>query len=766
MTKPPTDVKKLDICKNMVLEFRLGGGGSETKRVLFQYPNKGPVVLQEIFSKTAREHSVPYKEVIDAMAAGSAIPIDDPFLYLRNSNYAYSDKRKEERDRRVYALRNYLSATSEVRFDYKQRAAIIREISSGTRHTREYLSKSVVYDLIRRFHQRGQIENAFLSDRDLAGYTDDRRRSNPPTKKEGTNRGGKHNKHMTEAQKRAGVILTPQQCDELYPTIKDAWEKPEQKGKGKGKTTGRKRKWKDVLEIVCKEHYCAHIERIGGKEVRIPKPKSQCPTIAQLTNIYESRANFVQALISREGQSAFNKIHRASRGDTRDLATGPMKLVQIDFTVADIYLRHRKSGRLMGRPTITLIVDTFSRLIVGFAVGWRRESWATAVLAILNMVTNKVEYCRSLGFDIEPHMWPSSGDFCEIMLSDNGALIAYLSEHFHESIGLQAENTPSDRPDLKAVVESAFKSLNEELIYKLDGAILRAKTFRDMRAAAKKARAESLYDLQEFTAMVAEHCVRQNSRVIKDYPISDDMLGKVAPIPIKLYSWGVQNQDGSPEQISVDLMRIHCLSRGTAVVREDGIYFARKTFTCKRAEDGGWFVIAKANGRWDIDVLYDKRNLEVIYLPSPAKKGQQAKDLLERCTRLRTEGDKVDISEWELDELLTNQKILVQEETEDELQKAARFTAALEGYRARAKAAQVRTGLQLEETTPHDMRVLQHQELAKENARVHDPFVNTEEKASRRSSPFLVPNDSALLQTGDYAYLNTLMPQKENRDEQ
>jgi hypothetical protein len=50
------------------------------------------------------------------------------------------------------------------------------------------------------------------------------------------------------------------------------------------------------------------------------------------------------------------------------------------------------------------------------------------------MVGDKVEFCGELGIEIAPDMWPSG--LFETALSDNGALIAHLFEHFRKSLRL------------------------------------------------------------------------------------------------------------------------------------------------------------------------------------------------------------------------------------------------------------------------------------------------------------------------------------------
>jgi hypothetical protein len=250
-----------------------------------------------------------------------------------------------------------------------------------------------------------------------------------------------------------------------------------------------------------------------------------------------------------------------------------------------------------------------------------------------------------VGVDQRGTEWPS-GMF-EIAISDNGALISYLKDHFQEGLELQFEQTGSGRGDLKPVVESGFRCLNLDLIYRLEGSLLRTRDTREMKKIIKRARQNAMYTLQEFTALVAEYCIHRNHLcLIEGYPISDDMAGLVAPIPIRLWEYGIRHRSGTVRQVSVDEARLACLCHGEATVRPDGLFFSSKTYTCARAEREGWFVKAQSN-RWKIPILFHPSNLSVVYLNKPGRTLKEVNDLLEPCFRTKVEGDFPEISRYE-----------------------------------------------------------------------------------------------------------------------
>jgi hypothetical protein len=98
-------------------------------------------------------------------------------------------------------------------------------------------------------------------------------------------------------------------------------------------------------------------------------------------------------------QKRFSK--RRFENLTKLLLTGTLREVRgpgaryyIDATIADVYIVSRYNrNRIIGRPTLYLVVDQFSRLIVGIYVGLEPPCWVGAMLALWNCSIDKVGYC-------------------------------------------------------------------------------------------------------------------------------------------------------------------------------------------------------------------------------------------------------------------------------------------------------------------------------------------------------------------------------------
>ena len=53
------------------------------------------------------------------------------------------------------------------------------------------------------------------------------------------------------------------------------------------------------------------------------------------------------------------------------------------------------------------IIDVYSRLVTGIYVGLEGPSWIGAMMALDNMIEDKVEYCKKYGIKITEEEWPS-----------------------------------------------------------------------------------------------------------------------------------------------------------------------------------------------------------------------------------------------------------------------------------------------------------------------------------------------------------------------
>ena len=159
----------------------------------------------------------------------------------------------------------------------------------------------------------------------------------------------------------------------------------------------------------------------------------------------------------RLGARVYDKDFRGLIGTSNAEVMGPGDRYQIDATIADVYLVSRfDRNRIIGRPVIYVVIDVFSRMIVGLYVGLEGPSWVTAMMALANTAADKVEYCKKFGIDIEPEDWP-----CHflpgVLLGDRGEIESAKIDALINNFNVAVENAAAYRADWKGHYRTALQ---------------------------------------------------------------------------------------------------------------------------------------------------------------------------------------------------------------------------------------------------------------------------------------------------------------------
>jgi putative transposase len=94
----------------------------------------------------------------------------------------------------------------------------------------------------------------------------------------------------------------------------------------------------------------------------------------------------------------------------------PLAIVQIDHTKVDIQLVDDLAHAVVGRPWLTLVLDVFSRSVLGFYLSFDAPSAAGVALAVGQAVLTKPDWLGERGLDLA---WPMHGVPISLHL-DNG----------------------------------------------------------------------------------------------------------------------------------------------------------------------------------------------------------------------------------------------------------------------------------------------------------------------------------------------------------
>lgn len=260
--------------------------------------------------------------------------------------------------------------------------------------------------------------------------------------------------------------------------------------------------------------------------------------------------------------------------------------------------------------------------MTGIYVGLEGPSWLGAMMALDNMAADKVEFCKNYGIDITEQQWPAR-HLPDIIIADRGEFEGYSVENLINNLNIKIENTSPYRGDLKGIVERSFRTTNEKIKHTTPGAI--QKEFR--KRGDRDYRLDSTLTLEEFTKIYINLVLYHNNKIIDKYPMEKEMISdNVAPIPTQLWNWGIENKKGRLRTVDREVFRLNVLPKGKASVSRAGIRFKGLYYGSKKALEEQWFIKSKVRS---IEILYDPRNMNNIYIPYEAGKNFETCYLLE-----------------------------------------------------------------------------------------------------------------------------------------
>ena len=349
-------------------------------------------------------------------------------------------------------------------------------------------------------------------------------------------------------------------------------------------------------------------------------PKEDYPTERQLRHFYEREYPLAVRKKSRFNRIEYEKDVRPLKGTAAANSSGPGHRYEIDATIMDVYVLSNDGKRIVGRPTLYLVVDSFSRLIAGFHLGLENPSYEGAMLALHNAFTDKTALCESFGFDTAPGDWPAVG-VPRAILADRGELFGKMIEPLARAYPVRIENSPPHRADAKGVVERDFRTLQADLKPLVPGAVVGKP---GKKPGIRDPRCEARFTLRETREWVLCEILHRNRyAVLERYDREADMPDSLEPVPIKLWRWGVANRGAALSAASDEGLRTALLPRQKVTLSQDGIKCFKQFFTCPQLVESGWLHRTGRRPRGPFEAAYDLANADKIwFFPDPDKPGE------------------------------------------------------------------------------------------------------------------------------------------------
>jgi len=145
----------------------------------------------------------------------------------------------------------------------------------------------------------------------------------------------------------------------------------------------------------------------------------------------------------------------------------PLERVEVDHTEIDIIVVDPVSGVVLGRPWITLIIDVYSRCILGFSISFDPPSHMVVARALKMALLPKVNIQER--WPIVDGQWPMFG-LMQDLVADNGLEFHGRSlEDACHILGINISYCPRKKGWWKAVIERSIGTLNQDVTDGLAG---------------------------------------------------------------------------------------------------------------------------------------------------------------------------------------------------------------------------------------------------------------------------------------------------------
>lgn len=540
----------------------------------------------------------PYVKVVNdikwAMYQEFAVKLEnDPYCRFVIDDSSLSESAKDKRDINYSIIEEMISKVPDI-FSRNARGKMVRQAME-----RFKVSKVTINALLKRYWRGGQTKDALVPNFDKRGG---RGKEKQAKKKMGANN-------------HKGIIISEDDKKNIQYGLKKYYNKG----------TSLETAYNNML----KDKYSLDIRYDSKKKKHvILDDADNCPTIYQFKYRHMKQRNLEQEKKDREGEHNFLMNHTPRLGASNDRILGPGYEYQIDSTIGDVYLLSDYNPEwIIGRPVIYIVIDSFSQMIVGLYVGLEGPSWIGQMMAIANCVEDKVKYCERYGVPIKPEEWPSR-HLPSRLKGDRGEHASKQSKRLSDIWGLQIDITAPYRPDWKGLVENMFKLVHDQTTELLLPGQVVKKDILEKRKGRQYVLDASL-TVNEFTEIMINQVRKFNKRHLQKYQLDEEMLQYgIKPIPLELFTWGSLERPYYLKDYPEDLVKLSLLPTGNAIISNRGLSFEGVLLYSSESIMPSIKDSAILEKSQEVEVCYDPRNMNKIYILSKDGRSYKTCELL------------------------------------------------------------------------------------------------------------------------------------------
>lgn len=316
----------------------------------------------------------------------------------------------------------------------------------------------------------------------------------------------------------------------------------------------------------------------------------------------------------RNGMAEFLNNKSASIGSVFDDCISPGDVYEVDETKLDLHIVSETDiTRTLGKPTLHIVVDRYSRLIVGFHLSLDASNWEDGKLALLSVAQDWKGYCEEHQVAYSAQDFPAEGVMPNRVFADRGPHVTFASDALGR-VGIELTNAPALLSRSKSIVEGTFRRINK-LLVEVPGYEPQWNVNKRRRKPYEK---DACLTLKQAESVLLRAVIALNRETLKDYPMRpEETQAGLMPVPRDIWPREAERLNALPRRVSRDWLQRNLLSVAKATVTQKGIRFKENFYTGEYAVQKDWFALAKINGAFEVEVAFTPKNLDEILVEDP-----------------------------------------------------------------------------------------------------------------------------------------------------
>lgn len=213
----------------------------------------------------------------------------------------------------------------------------------------------------------------------------------------------------------------------------------------------------DVIDIVRNEVTEKNKLLPDGQKLKVPSARAIYRCIKRLPP--DIRA------LKREGERVAFLRYNAWLGGVK--VSRALERVEVDHTKLDIFVIDERFGMPIGRPWLTMAIDVYTGMPVGFHLGFDQPSWRSVMACLRHAVLPKKKHYEGISGIV--NSWDVYG-IPDMLVVDNGA--EFHSTQFElacQHLNIHVLHTQARCPWLKGAIERFFGAMNGQILKSVPG---------------------------------------------------------------------------------------------------------------------------------------------------------------------------------------------------------------------------------------------------------------------------------------------------------